>query len=1377
MLLRTFRALFSTCCLCLLLLAVRATETENGDVRVLPTPGKVIIDGNITDWDLSSGIFTCCDVENQREKFGVWSHAMYDDKNLYLLFRWIDETPLNHPGQATGSYGWDGDCIQVRFITNLRQPNERVTHWTCWRDRDGVGIMDVAFGRNFNEGGIKDAQTRGAQQAFLINADKKGYTQEMAIPWGLITKDDLQLKAGDAFGMTVEPNFTIGAGGRLSMKDVFKAGVVPDRVFTFRAYDHWGKAVLEPKGQLAARSIRLSDAREFPVKLADGLPVIDWTGLIKSKELQGFKTISYTMPEDGFISLQIVNADGQVVRQLLNNAFMGKGKHEVKWDGLTTTNWRTPGQPVLAGTYNWRAIWHKDIGLRLKGWADNGGNAPWDSSPNANWGGDHGVPIGCAAAGNKVFLAWSGAEAGKALLGCDLNGNVQWKNIRQGMAGAEYVAVDGGTVYAANWGDEGGNILYRVNAANGSYVDWGNGTPDLDPRDIFTTSAATPHRLDGLAARGGKLYLSFVNANFRRVQVTDWRAVLIQCKAGDGLAGEVWKRLDAGSKKTAERWLAGNTPEDDALKAPNYYTPDVRDAMISVFNAMLRDRTLVKEAEKLSDDALALANRRAIEAVFPQTIVKIETGFVAIVDVKTRKLLQRWPVAQPRSLCVVSDTLAYIVSDGSTVLALNLATGETRPVVQGLKNATGITVDTAGQIFVGVREPDNQVKVFTADGKFVRAIGRPGGRDKIGPWTPDGLLAINGLAIDDQGKLWVAESDMYPKRISVWEAATGKYVNEFFGPTTYGALGGAINPTDPNLMVGAGSEWRINPATGKAACLGTITRDGMENSRFAIGANGKLYLAVSPGSNHGTDIVRIFERVGDADYKIRGMFLYEGRNTLAAQTRYWADENGDGQQQANEITSVKGMLDFSGWYMYLSPDLSIYCGKQQLKVIGFTACGAPKYDLTQPTAMPIAGMGSADGRFVVSQGDYGASNTWNNCYDIATGKLRWQYPDNFVGVHGSHNAVPPEVGMIRGSFGPCGTAKLPEPIGNIWVMPTNVGEWHILTEDGFYLTKLFQGDAMKIVWPNKAVPGAILDNVPPGMGGEDFGGSISYANDGKLYLQAGKTGFWNVEVTGLDTVQAIKGSTLAITDDETKLSREFRELYLQEAVGITRLTIKKATPTFTGSLDKDFPADSLLKYQKQDDAAIRSAAAWDATNLYLAWEVKDKTPWINGATDAAQMYIGGDTVDFQLGTDPKADKNRGEAILGDLRLSIGNFQGTPTAVLFRKVSAEKKPKTFASGVVKEYRMDYVDILADAKITVKPQGQSYVVEAAIPLAALGLQITDGLVLRGDFGATHGDTGNRTRLRSYWSNQKTGIVDDAVFELMLEPKNWGELVFKP
>jgi len=103
--------------------------------------------------------------------------------------------------------------------------------------------------------------------------------------------------------------------------------------------------------------------------------------------------------------------------------------------------------------------------------------------------------------------------------------------------------------------------------------------------------------------------------------------------------------------------------------------------------------------------------------------------------------------------------------------------------------------------------------------------------------------------------------------------------------------------------------------------------------------------------------------------------------------------------------------------------------------------------------------------------------------------------------------------------------------------------------------------------------------------------------------------------------------------------------------------------------------------------------------------------------------------------------------------------------------------TFSSGVVNEYKLDSVEVLKDAQLKVTRRSDSYVVETAVPLASLGLKPGTALSLRGDFGVTYGDpAGQRTRLRSCWNNQHTGIVDDAVFELILEPKNWGELLFR-
>ena len=170
---------------------------------------------------------------------------------------------------------------------------------------------------------------------------------------------------------------------------------------------------------------------------------------------------------------------------------------------------------------------------------------------------------------------------------------------------------------------------------------------------------------------------------------------------------------------------------------------------------------------------------------------------------------------------------------------------------------------------------------------------------------------------------------------------------------------------------------------------------------------------------------------------------------------------------------------------------------------------------------------------------------------------------------------------------------------------------------------------------------------------------------------------------------------------------------------------------------------------------------------------------MNGADAPEFLYARGDTVDLQLGTDPKADKKRTEAVLGDMRISIGPFGGQPTVVVYRKVASDKHPKVFNSGVTKGYQMDSVLVVSDARVEVKIDAvnKRYTVEAALPLAALGFTPSAGSTIRGDFGATHGDKeGRDTVLRSHWSNQNTGLVSDEVFELQMAPAAWGEIKFE-
>ena len=416
----------------------------------------------------------------------------------------------------------DLPAIVFRFarLLSLIPPTSADSTSPVGRAATKADVVNVEQGKEFKEGVIKDAKkTDGVQQAFAVNADGKGYAQEIAIPWKLLTRDSQPLKAGDAFTLTFEPNFTLGAKGRFTVKDLFKAGVTPDRIFTFMASSCWGTATLESNGNIKPQPVRLADGSEFAVRLEQGMPVIDWKGLIQPQELPGFIPIAFDMPFDGFVSLNIKNAQGRVVRQLLNAGFFTKGEHTVKWDGLSNWSWNKPGEPVEPGDYAWNALVHRGIGLKLRGWACNSGTAPWDSPDGrGNWGGDHGIPVAVATDDKQVYLGWSFAEAGKAVLACDLQGHVLWGNNRGGISGAKALAADAGVLYVLGGlagNDAVGDAIYKLNAKDGSYLKWQsiNGA-DLEITSIWPLDAkAKPSKVDAIAVRGGKLYLSFTKDN------------------------------------------------------------------------------------------------------------------------------------------------------------------------------------------------------------------------------------------------------------------------------------------------------------------------------------------------------------------------------------------------------------------------------------------------------------------------------------------------------------------------------------------------------------------------------------------------------------------------------------------------------------------------------------------------------------------------------------------------------------------------------------------------------------------------------------------------------------------------------------------------
>lgn len=140
--------------------------------------------------------------------------------------------------------------------------------------------------------------------------------------------------------------------------------------------------------------------------------------------------------------------------------------------------------------------------------------------------------------------------------------------------------------------------------------------------------------------------------------------------------------------------------------------------------------------------------------------------------------------------------------------------------------------------------------------------------------------------------------------------------------------------------------------------------------------------------------------------------------------------------------------------------------------------------------------------------------------------------DDARGASGVPSGPQATVGRIYGVRGSCGCVKLPPPVGNVWVVPTQRGDWHLLTEDGFYLSPLFESNPLKAKWPADAAPGADMSHVSLAMPLGPFGGSVTLGADGQVYIQAGLTAFWNLELTGLDTVRELGGGIVKLAGED-----------------------------------------------------------------------------------------------------------------------------------------------------------------------------------------------------------------------------------------------------
>ena len=221
--------------------------------------------------------------------------------------------------------------------------------------------------------------------------------------------------------------------------------------------------------------------------------------------------------------------------------------------------------------------------------------------------------------------------------------------------------------------------------------------------------------------------------------------------------------------------------------------------------------------------------RIAALAASPDRFVLVtESGDVHVFDAATAALRRIHPRALPfgaKAVALRGNVLWHLSAPG--LFALDLDTGDETETPRfdsaSIGQAASIAFDSAGSLYVLDAGPDRQVKKFapvreagsvpeaSASGFiFERAFGKRGGRPGQGHFEPDGLYAPTGLAVANDGAVWVAECSRRPRRVSVWNP-DGTLRRDYVGNTGYSASGTGLHDSDPTRAFAEGNEIAFGP--------------------------------------------------------------------------------------------------------------------------------------------------------------------------------------------------------------------------------------------------------------------------------------------------------------------------------------------------------------------------------------------------------------------------------------------------------------------------------------------------------------------------------------------------------------------------------------
>ncbi len=794
-----------------------------------------------------------------------------------------------------------------------------------------------------------------------------------------------------------------------------------------------------------------------------------------------------------------------------------------------------------------------------------------------------------------------------------------------------------------------------------------------------------------------------------------------------------------------------------------------------------------------------------------------------VVEIKTGKIASRIALENPRGLGFDAEGRLLALSGRKLVRFASLSVKPETVIASGLDDPRHVTVELDGNILIADRGASHQVKRFSPAGKLIDTFGKPGAL-AVGPYDPLHLNSPNGIAVDSQGRAWVAEADNYPRRVSLW-SAKGELVRAFYGPTEYGG-GGTLDPQDSSRFFYKGLEFKLDWQSGSDKLIRVFSRPdplleadygyySPDTPLYPAAQEGRRYftscfthtptngdniafvwldgakqtqLVAALGNAHAWPVLR--EAAFRTDWPLGTKPEDENPQPDSHATFAWTDENNDGRPQPAEVQFLKERT--SG--VTVMNDLSVVVSQFGDKCVRFVAAmdahGMPRFDLTKPENLGPAGGPPPSTGGNQSLTEPGGWTIHTNAAEPFSpyglggqfhGEPRWSYPSPWPGLHASHEAaVPDHPGMVVGHTRLLG-GWIDGQTGPMFCVNGNMGNMYLFTADGLFVSTMFHDIRVR---PNWAAPLATrnMDVTDVSLHDENFWPSITQTADGRVFLVDGaRTSL--VRVEGLDTLRRLPETTLTITSDDLQQSRDWfaraeSRRQQQRGTGLITVPIRKLAPQMDGQFD-DWPMTTEWAFiDRRGTRAnfdsdsrpydVSAAVALTDTHLFAAWRTSEKDLLTNSGETPLALFKHGGCLDLMLASDPAAAPDRTAPVPGDQRLLITLVKGQTRAILYRaKVPGTKEPIAFSSP----WRSVTIDVVEDVSQHVTfatDNAGNY--EFSIPLKILHWQPQPGETFRADLGVLRGSNGQTTQ-RVYWSNKATAITADVPSESELTPSLWG------